>query len=223
MIERLPTEPLILTLKLALWTTILLFIIGIPLSYYIAYTRNKLTLVLEALVALPLVLPPTVLGFYLLLLLSKEGPLGALWYSLFDKQLVFTFEGIVLASIIYSLPMMIHPLSAGFRSVPKNIIEASWTLGKSKLETLFRVILPNMKASILTGLVLSFAHTIGEFGVVLMVGGNIEGETRVVSIAIYDAVEAIDYGTAHIYAGILFLLSFITLAVLFAINRRWSH
>ncbi|MEJ5339748.1 MAG: molybdate ABC transporter permease subunit [Aquificaceae bacterium] len=214
--------PIWLTLKLSFWTTLILLVIGIPLSYYLAYTKSRLGLLIEALTTLPLVLPPTVLGFYLLLLLSKHGIIGSLWYKLLDRQLVFHFEGIVIASVIYSLPMMVHPLTSGFRSVPLNIIEASWTLGKSKLQTLFRVILPNMKASVLTGTVLSFAHTIGEFGVVLMVGGNIEGDTRVVSIAIYDAVEAIDYATAHVYAGILFVASFISLALLYAVNRRWS-
>ncbi len=214
--------PIWLTVKLSLLTTLVLLIIGIPISYYLAYTKSRLGLVIEALTTLPLVLPPTVLGFYLLLLFSKEGFIGPLWYKVFDRQLVFHFEGIVIASVIYSLPMMVHPLTSGFRSVPKNIIEASWTLGRSKIETLFRVILPNMKASVLTGIVLSFAHTIGEFGVVLMVGGNIEGQTRVVSIAIYDAVEAIDYKTAHVYASLLFMLSFISLVMLYAVNRRWS-
>ncbi len=214
--------PLWLTLKLSFWTTLILLIIGIPLSYYLAYTKHRINALLEALISLPLVLPPTVLGFYLLLLFNKKGFLGYLWYKLFGKQLVFHFEGIVLASVIYSMPMMIHPLTAGFRSVPKNLIEASWTLGKSKLETLLRVILPNMKASILTGLVLSFAHTVGEFGVVLMVGGSIEGETKVVSIAIYDAVEKIDYSTAHMYAFILLSFSLFALLSLYILNRRWS-
>lgn len=214
--------PLWLTLKLSFWTTFILLIIGIPLSYYLAYTKYRMNTLLEAVISLPLVLPPTVLGFYLLLLFNKKGFLGYLWYKLFGKQLVFHFEGIVLASIIYSMPMMIHPLTAGFRSVPKNLIEASWTLGKSKLETLLRVILPNMKASILTGLVLSFAHTMGEFGVVLMVGGSIEGETKVVSIAIYDAVEKIDYSIAHMYAFILLSFSLFALLSLYILNRRWS-
>ncbi len=196
--------------------------IGIPISYWLSQTKSKLAVVVEALVSLPLVLPPTVLGFYLLLLFNKHGLVGSLWYRLFDRQLVFHFEGIVIASVIYSLPMMVHPLTASFRAVPKSLIEASYTLGRGKLYTLLRVILPNSKAGVMTGAVLSFAHTLGEFGVVLMVGGNIEGETRVVSIAIYDAVEAIDYTTAHIYAGILFVLSFATLWVLYAINRRWS-
>ncbi|SNZ13328.1 molybdate ABC transporter permease subunit [Hydrogenobacter hydrogenophilus] len=214
--------PLWLTLKLSFWTTLILLVIGIPLSYYLAYTKHRVNTLLEAVISLPLVLPPTVLGFYLLLLFNKKGFLGYLWYKLFGKQLVFHFEGIVLASIIYSMPMMIHPLTAGFRSVPKNLIEASWTLGKSKLETLLRVILPNMKASILTGLVLSFAHTVGEFGVVLMVGGSVEGETKVVSIAIYDAVEKIDYSTAHLYAFILLSFSLLALLSLYILNRRWS-
>ena len=220
--DRLDLLPLWLTIKLSLLTTLILLIIGIPLGYYLAYTKRRINAVIEALISLPLVLPPTVLGFYLLLTLSKNGIFGSFWYKLFGKQLVFHFEGILIASVIYSLPMMVHPLTAGFKSVPKNLIEASWTLGKSKLETLFRVILPNMKASILTGIVLSFAHTMGEFGVVLMVGGNIQGETRVVSIAIYDAVEAIDYLTAHLYSSVLLLLSFFALVALYILNRRWS-
>jgi molybdate transport system permease protein len=214
--------PFWLTLKLAFWTTLILLIIGIPLSYYLAYTKHRINTLLEAIVSLPLVLPPTVLGFYLLLLFNKKGFLGYLWYKLFGKQLVFHFEGIVLASIIYSMPMMIHPLTAGFKSIPKNLIEASWTLGKSKLKTLLMVILPNMKASILTGLTLSFAHTVGEFGVVLMVGGSIEGETKVVSIAIYDAVDKLDYSTAHLYAFILLGFSMFALLTLYILNRRWS-
>ncbi|MCS7171487.1 MAG: molybdate ABC transporter permease subunit [Aquificaceae bacterium] len=214
--------PIWLTLKLSFWTTLILVVVGIPLAYYLAYTKSRLGLFIETLTTLPLVLPPTVLGFYLLLLLGKHGFIGSLWHRLFDRQLVFHFEGIVLASVIYSLPMMVHPLVSGFRSVSRNIIEVSWTLGKSKLETLIRVILPNAKASVLTGIVLSFAHTVGEFGVVLMVGGNIEGETRVISIAIYDAVEAIDYFTAHVYAILLLAFSFLSLALLYGVNRRWN-
>ncbi len=216
--------PFWLTIKLASITTFILLLIGIPISYYLAYTKHKINTIIEVMVALPLVLPPTVLGFYLLILLNKQGLIGSLWYKIFNKQLVFHFEGLVVASVIYSLPMMVQPLTAGFRSVPKNLIEASYTLGKSKLETLIRVILPNMKASILTGMVLSFAHTVGEFGVAVMVGGNIEGETRVVSIAIYNAVEALDYKTAHVYASILFFMSFLTLLTLYILNKKWrSH
>jgi len=213
--------PFWLTVKLSFITSLILLIIGIPLAYYMAYSKSPLALIMEVITTLPLVLPPTVLGFYLLILFSKNGPLGALWERLLGYQLVFTFEGLVIASVIYSHPMMTHPLISGYRSVPKSLIEASWTLGKSKLETLFRVILPNMKASILVGLVLSFAHTLGEFGVVLMVGGNIEGKTRVASIVIYNAVESIDYATAHLYSLLLLSLSFLSLLTLYIINRRW--
>ncbi|MFN3870636.1 MAG: molybdate ABC transporter permease subunit [Aquificaceae bacterium] len=215
-------EPFWLTIKLSLITSLILLMVGIPLAYYMAYSKSLFALILEVITTLPLVLPPTVLGFYLLILFSRNSPLGSLLEDLFGLKLLFTFEGLVIASVIYSLPMMTHPLVSGYRSVPKNLIEASWTLGKSKLETLIRVILPNMKASILVGLVLSFAHTMGEFGVVLMVGGNIEGETRVASIVIYNAVEAIDYKTAHIYSALLLLLSFFSLLGLYLVNRRWA-
>ena len=214
--------PFWLTIKLSLITSFLLLIIGIPLAYYIAYSRSSLALILEVITTLPLVLPPTVLGFYLLFFFSKYGPLGPFWERLLGYQLVFTFEGLVIASVIYSLPMMTHPLVSGYRSIPKNLIEASLTLGKSTLETLFRVILPNMKVSILVGFVLAFAHTLGEFGVVLMVGGNIEGKTRVASIVIYGAVESIDYFTAHVYSALLLFLSFVSLIILYLVNRRWS-
>ncbi len=210
-----------LTIKLSLITSLILLVVGIPLAYYMAYSKSPFALILEVITTLPLVLPPTVLGFYLLILFSRNSPLGSLLENLLGLRLLFTFEGLVVASVIYSLPMMTHPLISGYRSVPKNLIEASWTLGKSKLETLIRVILPNMKSSILVGLVLSFTHTLGEFGVVLMVGGNIEGQTRVASIVIYNAVEAIDYKTAHIYSAALLLLSFFSLVALYLINRRW--
>ena len=147
--------------------------------------------------------------------MSKNGFLGKFWEELFGHQLAFHYEGIVLASVIFSFPFMIHPLLSGFKSVNKTLIEASYTLGKSKIQTLFRVILPNMKPAIMTGITLSFAHTVGEFGVVLMVGGSIEGETKIVSIAIYDAIEKLDYTTAHVYTGILFGISFFVLLVLY--------
>ncbi len=214
--------PFWLTLKLAFWTTLILLIIGIPIGYYLAYTKYKINLLFEAMVNLPLVIPPTVLGFYLLLILNPKGIIGSLWHKLFGKSLVFHFEGIVVASVIYCFPVMINPLVSGFRSVPKNLIEVSLTLGKSKLETLIRVILPNMKFSVLTGIVLTFAHTLGEFGIVLMIGGNIEGETKVVSIAIYDAVEKLDYSTAHIYSAILLVLSLLTILSVYILNRRLS-
>ncbi|MGC9140876.1 MAG: molybdate ABC transporter permease subunit [Caldimicrobium sp.] len=214
--------PFWLTLKLAFWTTLILLIIGIPIGYYLAYTKYKINLFFEAIINLPLVIPPTVLGFYLLLILNPKGIIGSLWHKLFGKSLVFHFEGIVVASVIYCFPVMINPLVSGFRSVPKNLIEVSLTLGKSKLETLIRVILPNMKFSVLTGIVLTFAHTLGEFGIVLMIGGNIEGETKVVSIAIYDAVEKLDYSTAHIYSAILLIFSLLTILSVYILNRRLS-
>ncbi|MGC8965885.1 MAG: molybdate ABC transporter permease subunit [Caldimicrobium sp.] len=214
--------PFWLTLKLAFWTTLILLIIGIPIGYYLAYTKYKINLLFEAIINLPLVIPPTVLGFYLLLILNPKGIIGSFWHKLFGKSLVFHFEGIVVASVIYCFPVMINPLVSGFRSVPKNLIEVSLTLGKSKLETLIRVILPNMKFSVLTGIVLTFAHTLGEFGIVLMIGGNIEGETKVVSIAIYDAVEKLDYSTAHIYSAILLIFSLLTILSVYILNRRLS-
>nr|BAU79757.1 putative molybdenum ABC transporter, permease protein [uncultured Aquificaceae bacterium] len=215
-------SPFYLTFKLAFITTVILFIMGLPISYFLAYSNFRLKSAVEAVVALPLVLPPSVLGFYLLLILSRNGFLGKFWEESFGHQLAFHFEGIVLASVIFSFPFMVHPLTSGFRSINKSWIEASYTLGKSKLETLFKVILPNMKPAIITGITLSFAHTIGEFGVVLMVGGSIEGETKVVSIAIYDAVEKLDYTTAHIYSGILFGLSFFVLLVIYMLNKRFE-
>ncbi|MCX7759896.1 MAG: molybdate ABC transporter permease subunit [Hydrogenothermaceae bacterium] len=219
-LQNLEWTPFILTFKVAFITTFLLLIIGIPTAYFLAYSNLKIKSAIEALTALPLVLPPSVLGFYLLLVMGKNGPLGKLWESIVGHQLAFHFEGVVIASVIFSLPFMVHPLIAGFKSIPKSLIEASYTLGKSKLSTLLNVILPNMKASIITGITLTFAHTIGEFGVVLMIGGNIEGETRVVSIAIYDAVEKLDYTTAHIYSAILFVISFFVLLIVYTLNKR---
>ncbi len=210
-----------LTLKLSLYTTLILLVLGIPLAYLISSKEGKHSILLETLVSLPLVLPPTVFGFYLLLLLSHDGPLSFLW-RVVNINLAFTFEGLVLASVIFSLPMMVHPLLSGFRSIPKSLIEASWILGKSKLETLLRVVLPNMKSSILVGVVLTFFHTVGEFGVVLMVGGNIPGETRTLSIVVYDLVEKLDFKSAHVYSTVLLLSSSLSLFLLYRFVRRIS-
>ena len=204
-------EPFKLTFELATITTMILYIIGTPIAYFIAYSKSKITHFFEALISLPLVLPPSVLGFYFLLLFSNDGFIGKIWKEIFGHQLVFHFEGLVLGSIIFSLPFMIHPLISGMKSIPLSQIEASYTMGKSTITTLFRVILPSIKPSIITAGVLSFAHTVGEFGVVLMIGGDIEGETKVASIAIYDEVEALNYTTAHIYSSILFIFSFAVL------------
>lgn len=209
-----------LTFTLAAITTGMLILIGIPLACWIAYTKNRLRPFIETVVSMPLVLPPSVLGFYLLMAFSPDYFFGSMIESLFNVRLVFSFEGIVAGSILFSLPFMVHPLQSGFSSVPQQLTDVSYTLGKSKLQTLFRVILPNMKQSILTGVVLTFAHTIGEFGVVLMIGGNIPGETRLASIAIYDEVESLNYAMANQYAIVLFLVSFAVLLVVYALKAR---
>jgi molybdate transport system permease protein len=213
-------EPLYLTLKLAGLTTAILYAIGLPAAWFLSQSRMRMKPLLEAVLALPLVLPPSVLGFYFLLAFSRQGWLGAAWERVFDHQLAFSFDGLVLGSVIFSLPFMVHPLQAGFNAVPRNLSEASYSLGKSKLETIAKVILPSMKSSLLTGGVLAFAHTVGEFGVVLMIGGSIEGKTKVASIAIYDLVESLDYNSAHIYAAILFAFSFTILLTVYLVNKR---
>lgn len=213
-------EPFYLTLKLALVTTGLLFLVGVPLGYWLAFSPFRGKVVLEALIGLPLVLPPTVLGFYLLLAFSPENAFGAFLEKHLDIRLVFSFPGLVIASMVYSLPFMIQPLQAGFRSISGNLIEASYLLGKSKWTTLIHVILPNMKNALLTGTILTFAHTVGEFGVVLMIGGNIPQETRVISVAIYDQVEAMNYSQANLYSGILLGFSFLVLLTVYLINNR---
>lgn len=213
-------QPFFLTLKLALVTTLLLFIAGVPLACWLAYTRTRLKIFVEALVALPIVLPPSVLGFYLLLAFSPQNTFGEWLQHHFDTRLVFTFPGLVVASIIYSLPFMVQPVQAGFQQLPRALIDASYTLGKGRTSTLVRVLLPNTRASLVTGSILAFAHTIGEFGVVLMVGGNIPGKTRVASIAIYDEVEAMNYGSAGTYSLILLVFSFVVLTIVYYINYR---
>ena len=210
---------LLLTFKLAFITTFILLLIGIPLAYFLAYSRFRFKPFIETIVSMPLVLPPTVLGFYFLVFLGTESMIGK-FLEQFGIKLVFTFEGLVVGSVLYSLPFMVHPLQSGFQSVPKSLIEASYTLGKSKLETLRKVILPNIKPSILTGIVLAFAHTIGEFGVVLMIGGSIPGETRVASIAIYEEVEALNYDKAGDYALILLIITFLILLVVYTVNKK---
>ncbi|PKN14087.1 MAG: molybdate ABC transporter permease subunit, partial [Deltaproteobacteria bacterium HGW-Deltaproteobacteria-24] len=172
-------------------------------------------------VSMPLVLPPSVLGFYMLVFFSPKNSFGLWLDETFDLRLVFSFEGLVIASIIFSLPFMVHPLQSGFSSIPKNLSQAAYTLGKSKMNVLFNVLLPNIRPALLTGIVISFAHTVGEFGVVLMMGGNIAGETRVASIAIYDEVEALNYDLANQYALTLFVISFVILLSVCAINKHF--
>ncbi|MFZ6755250.1 molybdate ABC transporter permease subunit [Undibacterium sp. Dicai25W] len=216
-------QPLWLTFKLASWTTCLLILCGIPLAYKIAYTQSRFKPVLETLVSMPLVLPPSVLGFYLLLAFSPQYAFGHWLEQYLHIKLVFSFPGLVIGSMIFSLPFMVHPIQAGLQNLPPNLLEASRTLGKSDWYSLRHILLPNIKPAILTGIVLSFAHTIGEFGVVLMIGGNIPGVSKVASIAIYDEVESLNYPAAHLYAAVLFVLSFSVLLIVYLINRRHAH
>ena len=209
-----------LTFELAGVTTLILLFIGIPLGYFLSQTKSKLKPVIETLVSMPLVLPPSVLGFYLLLAFSQKNSFGSWLEETFDLRLVFSFEGLIIASVIFSLPFMVHPIQSGFSSLSKSLKEASFILGKSRLETLLYVLLPNIKPSLLTGIVISFAHTVGEFGVVLMIGGNIAGETKLASIAIYDEVEALNYDLANQYAFTLFIISFVILLFVYMINKK---
>lgn len=213
-------ETLWLTFQLAGTTTVFLLFIGVPIAYLLAYSKWRIKPLLEALISMPLVLPPTVLGFYLLLAFSPESALGLWLDQWLGLRLVFTFQGLVVGSIIYSLPFMVQPIQSGFEHLPVHLAEASYVLGKTKRETLFRVLLPNIKHSLLTGIVLSFAHTVGEFGVILMIGGNIPGETRVASIAIYDEVEGLNYALANQYALVLVAFTFSILLCVYGINRR---
>ncbi len=213
--------PIILSFQLALVTTICLLIIGIPLAYWLSESRSRIKPILEATISLPLVLPPTVIGFYLLLAFSPDSPMGHFLKTYLGLDLIFSFTGLVIGSIIYSLPFMVHPIQSGFSNLPDNLAEASYVLGKSRWTTLKHVLIPNIKPTIFTGIVLSFAHTLGEFGVVLMIGGNIPGQTRVASIAIYDQVEAMNYAAAHRYALILLALSFVILLLVYVVNGHY--
>lgn len=210
---------LALTAKLAVLTTAILLVIGLPVAYWLAYTRCRVKVVFEALLCMPMVLPPTVMGYYLLLAFNPQKGFGGFLDRFFDVRLAFTFEGILVASVIAGLPFMIQPLQNGLQGLPVSYREAAYTLGKSKTKTFFSVLLPNVKPSVITGIALTFAHAIGEFGIVLMVGGSIPGETRIASIAIYDEVQTLNYSQADKYSLILFLLSFVLLIIIYSINR----
>ncbi|RJG06960.1 molybdate ABC transporter permease subunit [Noviherbaspirillum cavernae] len=213
-------QPLLLTFRLAAITTAILLVIGIPLAWWIAHTRIRLKPVVETLVSMPLVLPPSVLGFYLLLAFSPQNAFGQWLEQWFHLRLVFSFEGLIIGSVIFSLPFMVHPVQAGFQNLPGSLLEASRTLGKPDIVTLFRVLLPNIKPALLSGAVLSFAHTVGEFGVILMIGGNIPGVTKVASIAIYDEVESLNYAAANFYAAVLFAVTFAILLTVYVVNKK---
>lgn len=214
-------QPLWLSFQLALVTTAILLLLAIPLAYWLTYSRFRAKAVLEAAISLPMVLPPSVLGFYLLLAFSPSNAFGRWLDHYLDIRLVFTFPGLVVASLLYSLPFMVNPILAGFRSLPPALKEASGTLGKSAFTTLIKVLLPNMRPSLITGIVLSFAHTIGEFGVVLMIGGNIPGRTNVASLTIYDEVQSMNYSAANRYAFILLAFSFSILLLVYLVNQRF--
>ena len=219
-LQALDFTPFILSFKLAGLTTIILFILGMPLAWYLSQTNSKSKPVLEAITALPIVLPPSVLGFYILWALSINSPIGAFFEETFGIKLVFNFTGLVIASCFYSLPFMVQPLQSGFESINKNMLEASYISGKSKFQTIIKVALPNIKPAVITAVIVTFAHTVGEFGVVLMVGGSIPGETKVASVAIYEFVEIMDYESAHIYSGIMVLMSFIVLLSVYIFNAK---
>ena len=216
-------QALWLTIRLAVLVAAILVVVGLPIAYWVTYSRWRWKFLAEAMVALPIVLPPTVLGFYVLLALGPRSPLGRWWEALTGHTLAFTFEGLVIGSIIYSLPFAVQPFAASFSAVDRRLIAASATLGASKPRTFFRVILPLSVSGLVTGVALSFAHTMGEFGVVLMVGGNIPGVTRTVSIDIYDKVQAFNYAAANATALLLLAISFVVLSVVYALNRRvWA-
>jgi molybdate transport system permease protein len=213
-------EALLLSIRLALTVSMVLFVIGLPLAYWLAFSRWRGKFLVESIVALPLVLPPTVLGFYVLVAMGTRGPLGKLWQELFGHGLAFTFTGLVFASALYSLPFAVQPLIASFESVDRKLLDASAVLGASRWRTFRRVILPMSVPGIITASVLSFAHTLGEFGVVLMVGGNVAGATRTVSIDIYDHVQALEYAEANRMALVLLVFSFAVLSMVYGVNRR---
>ncbi len=212
--------PFWVSLHLGLWVTALLFLICFPLAWVFSQSRGKWVLWAESTTSLPLVLSPTVLGFYILMLLSTRGPVGRFFLDVFHVRLAFSFPGIVIAGCVSSLPFMLSALRTGILAVPPHLLEASYTLGKGKVETIVRVVIPNMRSGILAGVVNTFAHTMGEFGIVLMVGGSIPGVTKVVSIAVYERVESLDFSGAHVYAAILVVVSYVGVLLLNHLQRQ---
>ena len=212
--------PFLLSFKLAGLTTLILFVFSLPLAWWLSQTRSRSKPIVEAITALPIVLPPSVLGFYLLVVLSPNSAIGGFFEDVFGLKLVFSFTGLVVASCFYSLPFMVQPLQSGFESLNKHMLEASYLAGKSKTQTVLKVALPNIKPSLITALIITFAHTVGEFGVVLMIGGSIPDETKVASVAIYEMVEIMEYGKAHIYSAIMLGMSFVVLLSVYIFNHK---
>ncbi len=216
-------QAVVLTLMLASVSTVVLVVLATPLAWWLARTRSRLRAAIDAVVSLPLVLPPTVLGFYLLIALGPHSPLGRVWQGLFGGSLVFTFSGLVVGSVIYSLPFVVQPLRNGFQAVDDDLLRAADTLGASALDRFFSVAVPLSRPSFLTAAVLGFAHTVGEFGVVLMIGGNVPGRTQVASVLIFNYVERMEYGRAHWLAAGMVAFSFVVLLALYSLNRRVGH
>ncbi len=215
--------PFVLSFKLAIITTFVLFLIGVPFGWFLSQTKSRLKPFIEAVTALPIVLPPSVLGFYILIVLSDKSPIGAFFADNFNLKLVFSFWGLVVASCFYSFPFMVQPIQSAFEKLNKNMIEASFISGKGVFETLLKVALPNIKPSLITAIIITFAHTVGEFGVVLMVGGSIPGETKVASVAIYELVEEMDYHMANVYSGIMLIFSFLVLFGVYLFNKHQNR
>ena len=211
-----------LSLRLSFWTTVVLLLLGLPIAHWLAFSRRRWKVVIEAIVALPIVLPPTVLGFYVLIAIGPRSPIGRFYRHLTGELLPFSFRGLLVASILYSLPFAVQPFASAFKAVDHRLIEASWCLGISRFTTFRRVIIPLSIPGIIAGMVLSFAHTLGEFGVVLMVGGNLPGITRTVSISIYDDVQALNYNLAGQTSLLLLGFSFLVLVVTYTLLRRVS-
>jgi molybdate transport system permease protein len=209
-----------LTIRLATLVALILLVLGLPIAYWVAFSRRRWKFLVEAVVALPIILPPTVLGFYVLVALGSRSPLGRWWQAMTGHTLAFTFEALVIGSVLYSLPFAVQPFAASFAAVDRRLLAASATLGASRLRTFFRVIVPLSVPGLLTGVALTFAHTMGEFGVVLMVGGNIPGVTRTVSIDIYDQVDALNYASANQTAIVLLVISFVVLSLVYGLNRK---
>jgi molybdate transport system permease protein len=216
-------QAIALSLRLSACTTLVLMVFGLPLAYWLANTRFRGRFLIEAVVALPIVLPPTVMGFYVLMAIGPLSPLGQFYESLFGHRLPFTFQGLLVASVFYSLPFAVQPLTSAFATLDRRMVEASWCLGVGKFATFFRVALPLAWPGVLTGTVLSFAHTMGEFGVVLMIGGNLPGVTRTVSISIYDQVQALNYAAANQTSLVLLMFSFAVLAVTYGLQGKFIH
>jgi len=210
-----------LTIKLASTTSLILIVLGTPLAWWLARTKHYSRILIEPIVALPIVLPPTVLGFYLLILFSPNNPIGEYWISITGTPLAFTFPALVIGSIIYSLPFYVQPLQVAFEGIEPDLLDAATTLGASPLDRFFSIAVPLSKRGFVVAICLAFAHTVGEFGIVLMIGGNIPGETQVLSIALFDHVESLQFESAHNIAGALLVFSFLVLAFVYSLNRRW--